>query len=282
MKKFSTEIKRVLSMLLALMLVFSIVAEPGGMLLTRANSEGETSSVVSTPVYTHSMDTRNENNAESTLPGNVSDYHSSFLPLGWTYRVANAIESKIVVNGDRTYYHMETAGKTTDAWAYYQYGTSEGKASVLSYEVMVDNTAVTDSWTVYAPILAATNGSRTVDLKIIDNVLTYAGTGGPLTMTLTPGQWYRIEMLCVDKALKIFVDGTEFVNVSNHYGVRNAASVNFINMGMCGTAENTQVGADARIGQHNGDLCVLGPDSWIAPGAAVLAGDSVEPNATVE
>ena len=47
-------------------------------------------------------------------------------------------------------------------------------------------------------------------------------------------------------------------------------------------AENAQVGADARIGQHDGDLCVLGPDSWIAPGAAVLAGESVEPNATVE
>ena len=47
-------------------------------------------------------------------------------------------------------------------------------------------------------------------------------------------------------------------------------------------AENAQIGADARIGQHDGDLCVLGPDSWIAPGAAVLAGESVEPNATVE
>ncbi len=47
-------------------------------------------------------------------------------------------------------------------------------------------------------------------------------------------------------------------------------------------AENAQVGADSHIGEANGDLCVLGPESWIAPGASVAAGDSVEPNATVE
>ena len=47
-------------------------------------------------------------------------------------------------------------------------------------------------------------------------------------------------------------------------------------------AENARVGAGARIGVHGGELCVLGPDSWIAPNAVVDAGESVEPNATVE
>lgn len=47
-------------------------------------------------------------------------------------------------------------------------------------------------------------------------------------------------------------------------------------------AENAQVGADAHIGQPDGKLCVLGPDSWVAPGAAVSAGASIEPNETVE
>ena len=47
-------------------------------------------------------------------------------------------------------------------------------------------------------------------------------------------------------------------------------------------AENAQVGAEAHIGQPDGELCVLGPDSWIAPGAVVSAGGSIEPNATVE
>ena len=47
-------------------------------------------------------------------------------------------------------------------------------------------------------------------------------------------------------------------------------------------AENVRVGADAHVGTPNGELCVLGPDAWIAPGATVGAGESVEPNATVE
>jgi len=47
-------------------------------------------------------------------------------------------------------------------------------------------------------------------------------------------------------------------------------------------AENAHVGAGARIGEPGGELCVLGPDSWIAPDGRVEAGQSVEPNATVE
>ena len=47
-------------------------------------------------------------------------------------------------------------------------------------------------------------------------------------------------------------------------------------------AENAFVGEDARVGEPDGDLAVLGPDSWIAPGGAVAAGESIEPNATVE
>ena len=47
-------------------------------------------------------------------------------------------------------------------------------------------------------------------------------------------------------------------------------------------AENAHIGEGARIGEEDGDLCVLGPDSWIAPEGTVGAGESVEPNATVE
>ena len=47
-------------------------------------------------------------------------------------------------------------------------------------------------------------------------------------------------------------------------------------------AENAQVGADAHVGVSGGEIAVLGPDSWIAPGAVVAAGESVEPDATVE
>ncbi len=47
-------------------------------------------------------------------------------------------------------------------------------------------------------------------------------------------------------------------------------------------AENAHVGAGAVIGEDDGDLCVLGSGSWIAPEAKVAAGESVEPDATVE
>ena len=47
-------------------------------------------------------------------------------------------------------------------------------------------------------------------------------------------------------------------------------------------AENVRVGEGARIGAAEGELCVLGPDACVLPGASVGAGESVEPNATVE
>ena len=47
-------------------------------------------------------------------------------------------------------------------------------------------------------------------------------------------------------------------------------------------AEGVEVGAGARIGEPDGDFVVLGPDSRIADGVAVAAGQSVEPDAFVE
>ena len=47
-------------------------------------------------------------------------------------------------------------------------------------------------------------------------------------------------------------------------------------------AENAKVGEGAHVGAEGAELCVLGPDSWIAPDACVKPGESIEPNATVE
>ena len=47
-------------------------------------------------------------------------------------------------------------------------------------------------------------------------------------------------------------------------------------------AENARVGEGARVGKVNDDIAVLGPDCWIAPEVVVAAGESIEPNATVE
>ena len=47
-------------------------------------------------------------------------------------------------------------------------------------------------------------------------------------------------------------------------------------------AENAHVGAGAQVGEPEGELCVLGADCWIAPDGRVEAGQSVEPDATVE
>ena len=47
-------------------------------------------------------------------------------------------------------------------------------------------------------------------------------------------------------------------------------------------AENAQVGDGAHVGSKGGAIAVLGPGAWIAPGATVPAGESVEPDATVE
>ena len=47
-------------------------------------------------------------------------------------------------------------------------------------------------------------------------------------------------------------------------------------------AENVRIGDGAKIGEAGGEIAVLGPDSWIAPEATVGAGESIEPDATVE
>ena len=47
-------------------------------------------------------------------------------------------------------------------------------------------------------------------------------------------------------------------------------------------AENAQVGEGAHVGEPGGEIAVLGPYSWIAPNATVGAGESIEPDATVE
>lgn len=47
-------------------------------------------------------------------------------------------------------------------------------------------------------------------------------------------------------------------------------------------AENAQVGEGARVGERGGEIAVLGPDCQIAPRAVVAAGESIEPDATVE
>jgi len=47
-------------------------------------------------------------------------------------------------------------------------------------------------------------------------------------------------------------------------------------------AENAKVGEGARVGVVGGEIAVLGSGCLIAPGAAVGAGESIEPDATVE
>ena len=47
-------------------------------------------------------------------------------------------------------------------------------------------------------------------------------------------------------------------------------------------AENARVGEGALVGEAGGDIAVLGSGSWIAPEARVGAGESIEPDATVE
>ena len=47
-------------------------------------------------------------------------------------------------------------------------------------------------------------------------------------------------------------------------------------------AEGVEVGAGAHIGEPGGDFVVLGPDSKIAAGVTIAAGQSVEPDAVVE
>jgi glucose-1-phosphate adenylyltransferase len=47
-------------------------------------------------------------------------------------------------------------------------------------------------------------------------------------------------------------------------------------------AENARIGDGAHVGEAGGEIAVLGSGSWIAPEAKVGAGESVEPDATVE
>ena len=233
MKKFSTEIKRVLSMLLALMLVFSIVAEPGGMLLTRAKSDADTSSTLSTPVYTHAMDA-----LAPESDGNV--VYENYYPAGWLYsnKYNNINASTIVSVGTDMYYQMKMGASNTsrDSLAYYTFtaGDSVGGNAALKYRLMVDNSAVTETWKVYIPILASSGTGRTLSLTIApsgtDGV--YTLSDGTNTYAWTEGQWYDVELIISNdgKAWALWVDGEQVFSGTKKeaYKVTNE----YINMGI--------------------------------------------------
>ncbi len=65
MKNATSVWSRMLSMLLAPCMVLSIVAEPCSLLITPVKGESEAASLISTPVYSHTMDTleQEKNNA---------------------------------------------------------------------------------------------------------------------------------------------------------------------------------------------------------------------------
>ena len=224
MKKFSMEIKRVLSMLLALCMVIGIAAEPGSILITRAKSEGDTSSAVSTPVYTHGMDVRNEDAPDD--PAYVGS-HSAYLPLGWTYKGQNMIGSSTVTEGDRTYFHAAlSADKNGISWGYVHNPEIFDGTCVLSYSFMVDNSAVTDSWTVFLPSFGTDGGSHTIGVTITDNVLKYHNE-----KTLTPGTWYDIDLVLNGAAVVLYLDGEQFAESTT-----NATALNYLLMGLGGNS----------------------------------------------
>ena len=212
MKKFSTEIKRALSMLLALLLVFSIVAEPGGMLLTRAKSDADTSSTLSTPVYTHAMDA-----LAPESDGNV--VYENYYPAGWLYtnKYNNISASTIVSVGTDMYYQMKMGASITgrDTLAYYAFTAQDGVGSnaVLKYRLMVDNSAVTGDWTVYMPILANKGDGRTLTLKIVPSGTAgvYTLSDGTNTFAWTEGRWYDVELIISNdgKAWALWVDDAQ-------------------------------------------------------------------------
>ena len=255
-------IKRGLNVVLAVCLMLSILALPG---VTVARAEGETaSSLISTPVYSHGMEKRNMDATED--PDYVSTGHASKFPLGWDYPSGgqNADGSTIVTDGEgRTYYHMAVAGEKNGITYAYRYDAENyDDTSVLSYSVMVDNSAIQETcttWTVLLPSFGANSKGHTIGLTITDYTLKY-GSGEKL---LIPGTWYDITIVRNGTAVGIYLDGEEFATGSA------STDLPYLIMGLNGNSATNTAGLSMNID----DLKVY---DYVADAAISASKDSYE------
>lgn len=235
MKRSFIDFKRILSMLLALCMVLSIVAEPGGLLITSVNSVGEDASLISTPVYTHAMDT-----LATAISG---EPYSVYYPEGWvqSYRWNNIKASTIVEKNDGTgdkYYQMKVQadGETRNYLASYTFtqDNAPGANAVLKYQLMVDNSDVAGDWSVMIPILSNGASGRSLEL-FIKNTETdgiYALTDNHTSIEWREGQWYDVELVVSNngQAWRLFVNGNAVF--SGTKSANYAMTCAHINMGL--------------------------------------------------
>ncbi len=235
MKKATSSWSRMLSMALAVCMLFGIVATPCSYLVAHAEAntlEVDVTSKVSTPIYTDSMDT-------------IDGYY----PTGWTRpsKAQNALASQIILPdaaGERQYYQMKRSGGEDNGISYATANPiSDYSAVVLKYDVMVDNGDITE-FSVYLPAFTNEAKSRAIALTIKDGVLANA------EKTMTPGTWYTFELILVGSDWKLFVDGEKVLE-----GSIGDKTITCLNMGIANrgghTAEGQVAGTDVAFNIDN-------------------------------
>ena len=238
MKKATNFWPRVLSVALTVCMLFGIVATPCSYLVANADSNTGSAAVtnkVSTPIYTHAMDSQ-----------------SSRVPEGWlrSGQYAKASEIRSDSTTGRTYYHMErdgTEAATQISWNYLE-NDAPYQASVLRYSLMLDNTGI-DEWVVYAPTFENSKGGNVIPFDIKQDMV-YG------TVSLEPGKWYDIELIVLGTAWKVYIDGVEAKSGTLKASYSEALS--FINMGIGKTGGNTADGltAGANVSMNIDNLAV--------------------------
>ena len=185
---------------------------------------------------------------------------NALYPLNWTRTGQHSNGSSFITDGGRTYYRMKRDGTEGAAVSWlYTIVDSDYESVALKYDVMIDNGSMT-GWSVFLPAFTDNNKQRPIAITVKDNAL--QGTD----VTLEAGRWYTVEIILVDTAWSLYVDG---VKVSEGT-IAEDKTIACINMGI------SNVGGNPAEGQSAGANVAMNIDNFAVYNFAAATGFAFE------
>ncbi len=202
---------------------------------------------LSAPIVSNSMDDCGSN---------------ALYPLNWTRTGQHSNGSSFITDSGRTYYQMKRDGTEGNAISWlYTTADTDFESVVLKYDVMIDNGNMTD-WSVHLPAFTDNTKQRPIVVTVSDNALRNTD------VTFTAGEWYTVELILVNTAWSLYVDG---VKVSDG-AIADDKTIAYINMGI-GNA-----GGSPADGQSAGANVAMNIDNFAVYNFTAAAGFAFEKN----
>ena len=191
---------------------------------------------------------------------------NALYPLNWTRTGQQSNGSSFITDSGRTYYQMKRNGTEGNAVSWlYTTVDSDYESVVLKYDVMIDNGSLTD-WSVSLPAFTDNNKERPIAITVKENAL--QGTD----FTLEAGRWYTVELILVDTAWSLYVDGAKVSEGT----IAEDKTIAYINMGISNTggnpAEGQSAGANVAMNIDNFTVYEYIPETDVEQNVATVGG----------